>query len=405
MILNKSLFFNNKKIKSKFLEKFETHIIIIIISTAVVTAMMVLFLMTIHNKRILVRSLQDRSKIIISYAKLIIREESFYELNIPGDIEKPLFRDIQAGLSTIRELSSLKYLYTVKRNDQGKLIYVIDSQGMGMADFLAPGAPVEKELWPQIEQALTGKIVLANGTQQTAYGPVYVSFWPVFNGENTVIGVIGMEYDASEFYDRNRSALIYSICLIVFFIILFSLSFSMLFKGIARPFQKKLAYLDILTGLNNRTAFELDKKRLESNLKNNLPVSMIMFDLNNLKHVNDTLGHDKGDTYINLAARLIYKHFNNFGSCYRIGGDEFCVIVVRTDPKPPETILEENFAQEVITHKNTIVSEGKGYFSIAYGMAAYTSETSGDLHELFILADKRMYARKKQMKETIDEVS
>jgi diguanylate cyclase (GGDEF)-like protein len=403
MILNKSLRLN-KKIKSNFLEKFETHIIIIIISTAVVTAMMVLVLMTVHNKHILLRSLQDRSKIIISYVKLITKEESFYEFNAPGDIDRPLFRDIQAGLSIIRELSSLKYLYTVKRNDQGKLIYVIDSLDIDTTNFLVPGSPVEKELWPQVEQALSGEIVLAKGIQQTAYGPVYISFWPVFTGED-VIGVIGMEYDASEFYDRNRTALVYSIGLIVFFIILFCLSSSILFKGIARPFQKKLAYLDILTGLNNRTAFELDKKRLESNLKSNLPVSMIMFDLNNLKHVNDTLGHDKGDTYINLAARLIHKHFNDFGSCYRIGGDEFCVIMVRTDPKPLETILEENFAPEVLALKNTIVSEGEGYFSIAYGMAAYTSETSGDLHELFILADKRMYTKKKQMKEPIDEVS
>jgi diguanylate cyclase (GGDEF)-like protein len=399
MVLNKSLALN-KKIKTKFLHKVETQIIIIIISTTVITAVVVLLLMTAHNRHILLRSLQEHSKIIISYAKLVIREESFYELNVPGDMQNPLFRDMQTGLSTIRELSSLKYLYTVKRNAGGELIYVIDGQGADTPDFLPPGSPVEKELLPQVEQALAGEIMLAKGVQHTAYGPVYISFWPVFKGEETVIGVIGMEYDAAEFYGRNRAALMYSICLVAFFIILFSVFFSLFFKGLARPFHKKLAYIDILTGLNNRTAFELDKKRLENNLKSNAPIGMIMFDLNNLKIVNDSSGHDKGDSYIILAARLIHEHFKNLGSCYRIGGDEFCVIAVRTDPAILKTVLEEKFAADVGARKNAIIRDGKGYFSIAYGMAVYTGETTGDLHGLFILADEQMYARKKQMKET-----
>ncbi|MDR2028230.1 MAG: GGDEF domain-containing protein [Treponema sp.] len=366
---------------------------------------MVLFLMTAHNKHILLRSLRDRSKIIVSYSKLTIKEESFYELNTPEDLDSPLFRDIQAGLVTIRELSDLKYLYTVKRNERGELVYLVDSLDIDAPDFCAPGSPLEKELWPQAEQALTGEAAPAKEIQQTDYGPVYISFWPVFNGEDRVIGAIGMEHDVLEFYKGNRSALIYIISLILFFIILFSLSSSMLFKGLARPFHKRLAYLDILTGLNNRTAFELDKKKLENNLKSHLPLGMIMFDLNNLKHVNDTLGHARGDSYINLAARLIHKHFSALGSCYRIGGDEFCVIAVKVDPGTLESILEEKFAPEVLTRKNTIVSAGKGCFSIAYGMAVHTGATTGDLHGLFVLADERMYARKKQMKEITDEIS
>jgi diguanylate cyclase (GGDEF)-like protein len=371
-----------------------------IISITVITATTVMLIMTALNKQSLLRVLQDRSKIIMSYARPIITEESFYYLGGSEDIDNPLYRDIQAGLFTIREISSLRYLYTVKRNDQGAWIYLIDGQDPHIPDFYAPGSPVEEELWPWIEQATTGEAAPVHTIQQTAYGPVYTSFWPVFNGNRAVIGGVGMEYDASKLYHLDSSAFTTSLCLISIFIILFSLSFSMLFKGISRPFHKKLAYTDILTGLHNRTAFELDKRRLENNLKNHLPLTMIMFDLNNLKTVNDTSGHEKGDSYIILAARLIYEHFNDFGSCYRIGGDEFCVITTKTDAGMIESILEERFANKLLSYRDSIVIEGKGCFAIAYGMAVHSDSTNEDLHGLFVLADKRMYARKKQMKET-----
>jgi diguanylate cyclase (GGDEF)-like protein len=399
MTVSHRAFFSKIKTKSTFLKKFETRIILIIISTAVITATVVFWIMMVHNKNGLLRILQERSKIIVAYTRPILTEESFYQFGKPEDIDDPLYQDIQDGLSVIREISSLKYLYTIKKDPQGTWIYLIDGQEQNTPDFCYPGAPVEEELLPHIERAVAGVQEPVHKIERTSYGLVYLGFWPVFDGNNAVIGAIGMEYAASRLHYLDRSAFMTSICLIGVFIILFSLSFSGLFKGISRPFQKKLAYIDILTGLHNRTAFELDKKSLESNLKNHLPLTMIMFDLNNLKRVNDTSGHDKGDAYIILAARLIKEHFSEFGACYRIGGDEFCVITTGAEAEKIEAVLEKKFAKALSSYKNSIMIEGKGCFAIAYGMADYSGETDGDLHELFVLADKRMYERKKKMKE------
>lgn len=59
---------------------------------------------------------------------------------------------------------------------------------------------------------------------------------------------------------------------------------------------------------------------------NNISGVVLIADLNNLKLINDTLGHQYGDEAIKLTADVLHSSFSDIGSCYRIGGDEFCVI-------------------------------------------------------------------------------
>ena len=90
---------------------------------------------------------------------------------------------------------------------------------------------------------------------------------------------------------------------------------------------KHFAYRDAPTGLGNRTAFEERSSHLNKNIKKNKATcfSLTVFDLNNLKSVNDIHGHKAGDLYILEASRLIK---DVYGECdlYRFGGDEFVSI-------------------------------------------------------------------------------
>ena len=79
-----------------------------------------------------------------------------------------------------------------------------------------------------------------------------------------------------------------------------------------------------MTHINNRSAFELAMEKERNNSDSHGYI--LIADLNNLKHVNDTYGHHYGDEAIKNTARLIHESFNEIGKCYRIGGDEFCVI-------------------------------------------------------------------------------
>ncbi|MDR3171566.1 MAG: GGDEF domain-containing protein [Treponema sp.] len=383
---------HDKVKKVKLREKFETQIIIIILLTAVITACSVFGLMSNQNKRNLMQLLTTRAEIVLAYIEPFTTAESFSRFNTPQDVDDPLYQTIQGQFDHIRQVARLKYLYTIKQNEAGEFVYHIHGQQRDAPDFCYPGQAVEKQLSSKVETAFTGKQVLAEWIEGN------LVFSPFYDAQGAIIGVVGIEYDVNTIHFLDKSGFIYSIMAVLSIIVLLSAVFSVVFKGIVRPFHKKLAYTDGLTGLNNRTAFELDKKRLEKNLKNYLPLSMLMFDLNTLKEVNDTLGHIKGDLYITTAAEWINTFFTPLGTCYRIGGDEFCVIITGVAPEKVKTLLEQDFAEMVDQNRWLIRDEQKGYFAIAYGMAVFDPGCHKNLHELFMLADERMYATKRRMK-------
>lgn len=94
----------------------------------------------------------------------------------------------------------------------------------------------------------------------------------------------------------------------------------------------KLAFQDILTGLKNRTAFEKKMNEIrteEKEWKTEHPKGnwvVLVTDMNGLKKINDGLGHTKGDEAIIRTGFLLMENFEGIGNCYRIGGDEFCVL-------------------------------------------------------------------------------
>ena len=87
---------------------------------------------------------------------------------------------------------------------------------------------------------------------------------------------------------------------------------------------RQLATEDSMTGLSNRNAYELRLRELVYHPPGEL--GMVLFDIDRMKFINDTYGHHMGDLVIALVGRCIRKVFGSSGECYRIGGDEFCVI-------------------------------------------------------------------------------
>lgn len=90
---------------------------------------------------------------------------------------------------------------------------------------------------------------------------------------------------------------------------------------------QRMAQEDPLTGLGNRRSFDAYVSLFQ---KNTIPyenAALIFLDINNLKYANDNLGHNVGDEMIIAAAHCIEQAFKSYGKCFRIGGDEFCVII------------------------------------------------------------------------------
>lgn len=171
------------------------------------------------------------------------------------------------------------------------------------------------------------------------------------------------------------------------------LSFNMLFMyvTIQSEHEKYLytrANIDELTGLFNRRAYEEDIKELKENAKKNLVYAS--FDLNELKSVNDSLGHEAGDELIQGAAHCIKQAFGGTGKIYRMGGDEFAAIFFPDGNNFKFEILRDSFTVFTQEWKGAIVDS----LTISAGYATQKEFPDEDIVGLSKIADKRMYDAK-----------
>ena len=161
---------------------------------------------------------------------------------------------------------------------------------------------------------------------------------------------------------------------------------------------RKLAYTDALTGVKNKLAFSETQEDIEKSIKDGKlsELGIIVCDLNGLKIINDTLGHDAGDKYIKQASKLICNVFKH-SPVYRIGGDEF-VILLRGEDYANREVLLNNF--DKLMYENILNNE----VVISTGLDVFNQEKEDTFQIVFERADKKMYARKKVLKDMKDKL-
>lgn len=162
-----------------------------------------------------------------------------------------------------------------------------------------------------------------------------------------------------------------------------------------------LAYLDSMTGAKNKRAFidernDLNKKIAASKEKGEkLEFGVIVFDVNNLKFLNDNFGHKAGDALIKNACTLITETFAE-SPVFRIGGDEFVSVLKGKDFENCTELLTKFRSEMDYLKENK--SEPSEQVSIASGVALYDSEKDEEFQSVFERADEEMYKTKLAMK-------
>ena len=160
--------------------------------------------------------------------------------------------------------------------------------------------------------------------------------------------------------------------------------------------QQELQYKathDSLTKMYNRDYFE---ERFDFYNKQQIPMAVIVCDVNNLKCINDKYGHNVGDDLIRNTAILLKSLVDGNREFYRIGGDEFVLFIPQATADEAKKVVEEINQLEIDYNAANIIAiqMAKGY---AYSPSAY-----GMMEKLFIKADNEMYENKKQSKEILD---
>jgi len=208
-----------------------------------------------------------------------------------------------------------------------------------------------------IKKALkTGK--MEDGEIKTPDGrTIYVRGYPVKNEKGEVISAIEIKEDITE-------------------------------KKKLEEEIKYLSFHDKLTGLYNRLFFEEELKRL--NTKRQLPLSIIMGDLNGLKLVNDAFGHKEGDKLLVNVTTILRKSCRKEDVISRWGGDEFLILLPKTDKFTAKRICERiktNCEKYNINNSDIIP------LSISLGFATKENENES-IEEIIKIAENRMYRNK-----------
>jgi len=152
--------------------------------------------------------------------------------------------------------------------------------------------------------------------------------------------------------------------------------------------QEKFAFLsyhDHLTGIYNRRFFEEESKRLD--VPRNLPITLLMADVNGLKLINDSFGHFYGDEILKVVAEIMKDACRADDIVARLGGDEFVLLLPKTNASEAESIMSRMLQMAKTKHVGSIE------VSISFGLDTKTDDTTS-IQEVFNLAEDKMYRSK-----------
>ena len=152
------------------------------------------------------------------------------------------------------------------------------------------------------------------------------------------------------------------------------------------------ANTDALTGARSKFAYMEEERKLDRMISrgNTDSLAVVVCDVNGLKQINDTQGHDVGDRYITDACALIKEVFRD-SPVFRIGGDEFAVILEDSAHEMREALMER-------FHRLVEENQRAGRVVVSAGMAEYLPGIDFSFERVFKRADRLMYRRKEELK-------
>ena len=158
--------------------------------------------------------------------------------------------------------------------------------------------------------------------------------------------------------------------------------------------MRALANKDSLTGAKSKTAYDIEAEKISEEMKNGeAEFGIVMIDLNYLKMINDTYGHEKGNIAICRLFELVCLTFSH-SPVYRIGGDEFAVILRKRDYANAEALVQF-FRDSINANKKNHALKPWEAVSAAIGYAIYDKNTDIDFESVFKRADEAMYEDKR----------
>lgn len=164
---------------------------------------------------------------------------------------------------------------------------------------------------------------------------------------------------------------------------------------------EEMALTDSLTGLPNRRAIDFFATRqLSAALRHDFPIWVVMADLDHFKSINDTHGHNAGDTVLKSFAEILKSNTRKSNLCGRLGGEEFLVIITHVE-KASVAIAIERIRKQFAAQKFTVADHTFGV-TASFGIAGIPATARPDFSDLVTRADAALYSAKRQGRNRIE---
>ncbi len=306
------------------------------------------------------RALMEDQKKSVTYTQIAERLAAHFDLIYYIDCKNSHYAELSAKRKSgeLRVQEEGKDFFATARKNLDRLVYSEDRERIRLfldRDHLISGLENRRQLTEDYRMVIEGK-----KTQYTRMSVTYSS-----DHSHFIICVENRDNDVR----REREHLA------------------------ALSMANEMARRDELTHTKNKTAYQEAEKELQEQIrKGSEPFGIVICDINGLKVINDTEGHKAGDEYIKAACILVCRTFQH-SPVFRIGGDEFVVILRGSDYEKRERLLD---GLKKRVEENIRVGEGP---VVASGMAEYRPGDDLSAEDVFNRADSLMYGDKTHLKE------
>ena len=430
-------------VKSKYTSKYIALMIVFLLLVNVSLG----YLMMRQTKDAIITLMQTRMLDISNTAAAMIDGDVLKEVT-PEDKGTEGYESVMQTLTYFQDNINLKYIYCIRDMGDGTFTFGLDPTVEDPGEF---GSPIVYT--DALYEASQGRASADDEHYEDAWGTFYSAYSPAYDSEGNVAGIIAVDFDA-EWYDRQLNTLARTTIIVALLSLLVGAAIVitiitrgqrklMAIKGQLDNLETTLlnemgslpeseagmsdlpvnhgdelsidsleeqiqsmeselktqikqvhghAYQDGLTGVKSKHAYLEAEKLMDERIDNGTQpeTAIVICDINGLKRINDTQGHKAGDEYIRRSSSMVCDIFSH-SPVYRIGGDEFVVILKGRDYENRKRLMFE-------LHRQSSDHIGTDEAIVSGGMAEYIPGQDLTVKEIFERADEAMYEEKQLLK-------
>ena len=403
-------------------------------------ANLILGAVLLHNSITTAKQLiHERMLDIAKCASASVNGEKFKVIADDENARENIYNSLAAFRDNINK-DHLKYIYAVFQKEDGEFYFAVDTDQVAPGEYGEPAGHGDG-----IYTAIKGTPAVDTKPYTDDWGTFFSAYSPIKDGDE-IVGLVVVDFDASWYAQQIRSdmSVIIIVCVISLAVSAVALfltteklrqSLSRLYTEMdilnddisdltadvsvepatpskqettddisetvykIRYLQKKIrmyisrmksqAFSDSMTGVGNRTAFAERTEDLNKKIENGIAdFAIAIFDINSLKHINDEHGHEAGDRII-MDAAVALKEVFGVENVYRIGGDEFIVIIDNATMDEMESLFER--LDRNLDDVNRRPARDKVKLYISKGAEIYRMGIDTHFNDVFKRADEAMY--------------